>query len=75
MNKLLLEYNSRKKQIKFENNYKINIADKHGGLCNQLWTLVIGLIVCIKQGKSVLYVGNFLLDITKFSHYVLFVFL
>ena len=68
MNKLLLEYNSPKKQIRFENSYKINIAHKHGGLCNQLWTLVIGLIVCIKQGISVLYIGSFLLDIHASSY-------
>ena len=68
MNKLLLAYNTPKKQIRFENSYKINIAHKHGGLCNQLWTLVIGLIVCIKQGISVLYVGNFLLDIHTRSY-------
>jgi hypothetical protein len=68
MNKLLLAYNTPKKQIRFENSYKINIAQKHGGLCNQLWTLVIGLIVCIKQGISVLYIGSFLLDIHTRSY-------
>ena len=69
MNKLLLTYKNPKKKLKFENSYKINIADKRSGLCNQLWTLVIGLIVCIKQEKSVLYVGKFLLDINARSFY------
>lgn len=68
MNKLLITYKTPKKQVKIENSYKIIISQDFTGLCNQLWSVISGIIMCIKDGKRVLLIDKFLLNVHTNSH-------
>ena len=68
MNKMLLTYKTPKKQVKIENSYKIIISQDFTGLCNQLWSVISGIIMCIKDGKRVLLIDKFLLNVHTNSY-------
>jgi hypothetical protein len=68
MNKMLLTYKTPKKQVKHENSYKILISQDFTGLCNQLWSVISGIIMCIKDGKRVLLIDKFLLNVHTNSY-------
>jgi hypothetical protein len=68
MNKLLITYKTPKKQVKIENIYKIIISQNFTGLCNQLWSIVSGIIICIKHGKRILLIDKFLLNVHTNSY-------
>ena len=69
MNKLLMTYKTTpKKQVKLENSYKIIISQNFTGLCNQLWSVISGIIICIKHGKRILLIDKFLLNVHTNSY-------
>jgi hypothetical protein len=68
MHKLLNTYKHAKKKIKIENSYKIIISQDFTGLCNQLWSVISGIIICIKDGKRVLLIDKFLLNVHTNSY-------
>lgn len=43
--------------------YKIVISQDYTGLCNQLWSVISGIIICIKDEVRVLLIDKFLLNI------------
>ena len=68
MHKLLNTYNPPKNQVMMENSYKIIISQDFTGLCNQLWSVISGIIICIKDGKRILLIDKFLLNVHTNSH-------
>ena len=50
-------------QISVNDAYKIVISRNYTGLCNQLWSLISGIIVSIKHGKRVLIIDKFLANV------------
>jgi hypothetical protein len=51
------------KQALTNNVYKIVISQDFTGLCNQLWSVISGIIICIKDGIRVLLIDKFLLNV------------
>ena len=50
-------------QISVNDAYKIVISRNYTGLCNQLWSVISGIIVSIKHGKRVLIIDKFLANV------------
>lgn len=50
-------------QISVNDAYKIVISRNYTGLCNQLWSLISGIIVSIKHGKRMLIIDKFLANV------------
>jgi hypothetical protein len=50
-------------QISVNDAYKIVISRNYTGLCNQLWGVISGIIVCIKHGKRMLIIDKFLANV------------
>ena len=50
-------------KIHNENAYKVVISQSFTGLCNQLWSIVSAMIICIKEKINVLVIDKFLLNI------------
>ena len=48
--------------------YKIVISQDFTGLCNQLWSVISGIITCIKEEKHVLLIDKFLLNVHTKSY-------
>lgn len=64
MNKLLMVRESTPKpQANTNKAYKISISQSFTGLCNQLWSVISGIIICIKEGKRLLLIDKFLLNV------------
>jgi len=64
MNKLLLTYKTPKIQaITNSVVYKIIISQDFTGLCNQLWSVISGIIICIKDRVRRLLIDKFLLNV------------
>jgi hypothetical protein len=56
------------RKIYYESGYNIVISQSFTGLCNQLWSIVSGMIICIKENKNVLVIDKFLLNIHTKSY-------
>lgn len=50
-------------QISVNDAYKIVISRNYTGLCNQLWSIISGIIVSIKHGKRMLIIDKFLANV------------
>ena len=50
-------------QINVNDAYKIVISRNYTGLCNQLWSIISGIIVSIKHGKRMLIIDKFLANV------------
>jgi len=50
-------------QINVNDAYKIVISRNYTGLCNQLWSIISGIIVSIKHGKRLLIIDKFLANV------------
>lgn len=56
------------KQVNANNVYKIIISNDFTGLCNQLWSVISGIIKCIKEGRHMLLIDKFLLNVHTKSY-------
>ena len=56
------------KQVNANNVYKIVISKDFTGLCNQLWSVISGIIKCIKEGRHMLLIDKFLLNVHTKSY-------
>ena len=64
MHKLLMVRQSTPQPQAITNEvYKISISQSFTGLCNQLWSVISGIIICIKEGKRLLLIDKFLLNV------------
>lgn len=64
MHKLLVAHQSKSQnQANTNKVYKIIISQSFTGLCNQLWSVISGIIICIKEGKRLLLIDKFLLNV------------
>lgn len=48
--------------------YKIIISQDFTGLCNQLWSVISGIIICIKHDQRLLLIDKFLLNVHTKSY-------
>ena len=48
--------------------YKIVISQDFTGLCNQLWSVISGIIICIRDGMRLLLIDKFLLNVHTKSY-------
>ena len=64
MRKLLIAHQGKSQtQANTNKVYKIVISQSFTGLCNQLWSVISGIIICIKDGVRVLLIDKFLLNV------------
>ena len=56
------------KQVNANNVYKVVISKDFTGLCNQLWSVISGIIKCIKEGRHMLLIDKFLLNVHTKSY-------
>jgi hypothetical protein len=64
MNKIItIPRNTPHKQAITNKVYKIVISRDFTGLCNQLWSVISGIIICIKDGVRILLIDKFLLNV------------
>jgi hypothetical protein len=64
MRKLLIAHQGKSQtQANTNKVYKICISQSFTGLCNQLWSVISGIIISIKEGARVLLIDKFLLNV------------
>lgn len=69
MHKLLIAHQGNSQtQANTNKVYKIIISQSFTGLCNQLWSVISGIIISIKEGKRLLLIDKFLLNVHTKSY-------